>query len=87
MEKRLPRTDVMVPLSKPLSSKSLTGEASMSIALVTAEPVMTLSITFASSDVVPLLLTSDDQVSGVEPHDEEPPSVTFEKEELGTSPE
>ncbi|GKE54446.1 hypothetical protein Tco_1489602 [Tanacetum coccineum] len=87
MEKRLSRTDFMVPLAEPFSSKSLIGEASTPTALVTLEPVTTLSTTFASSDVVPLLLTSDDHVSGVEPHDEEPPSITFEKEELGTSPE
>nr|GEY59225.1 transposase (putative), gypsy type [Tanacetum cinerariifolium] len=56
--------------------RSLTGEASTSAALVTVEPVTTLSTTFASSDVVPPLLTSDDQASGVEPHDEEPPIYT-----------
>ncbi|GJU44942.1 hypothetical protein Tco_1202208 [Tanacetum coccineum] len=87
MEKRLLLTDVMVPLVVSLSSKSLTGEASTSDSLVTVEPVTTLSTTFASSDVVPLLLTSNDQVMDVEPHDKEHPTVTFEKEDLGTSPE
>nr|GEW13074.1 hypothetical protein [Tanacetum cinerariifolium] len=67
--------------------RSLTDEASTFAALVTAKPVTTLSITFASSDGVPPLLTSDDQASGVEPHDEEPPIVCFEKEDLVTSPE
>nr|GEV56487.1 hypothetical protein [Tanacetum cinerariifolium] len=64
---------------------SLIGEASTSAALVTVEPVTTLSTTFASSNVVPLLLTSNDQALGVEPHDVEPPIVSFEKEELVTS--
>nr|GEU91028.1 hypothetical protein [Tanacetum cinerariifolium] len=71
--------------SLSFSLQSLTGEASTSVALVTVEPVTTLSTTFASSDVVPLLLTSDDQTSGVEPHDEEPYIMSFEKEQLVTS--
>nr|GEX58704.1 ankyrin repeat-containing protein [Tanacetum cinerariifolium] len=87
MEKRLSLTDVMVPLAEPLFSKSLIGEASTFAAVVTTKPVTTLSTTFASSDIVPLLLTFDDQSSGVEPHDEEPPIVSFEKEELVTSRE
>nr|GEZ89115.1 hypothetical protein [Tanacetum cinerariifolium] len=40
-----------------------------------------------SSDVVPPFLTSDDQASSVEPHDDEPPIVSFKKEELVTSPD
>nr|GEV29742.1 hypothetical protein [Tanacetum cinerariifolium] len=87
MEKSLSLTNVMVSLAEPLSSKSFIGEASTFAALVTTEPITTLSTTFASSEVVPLLLTSDDQASGVEPHDEEPLIVSFEKEEVVTSPE
>ncbi|GKF86247.1 hypothetical protein Tco_0254074, partial [Tanacetum coccineum] len=51
-EKHLSLTDVMVPLVEPLSSKSLTGEASTSAIPATAEPITTLSITFASFGVV-----------------------------------
>nr|GEV27605.1 hypothetical protein [Tanacetum cinerariifolium] len=83
-------------LERKIFNPSLTNSGSQSIgpktikastfaALVTTEPVTTLSTTFASSDVVPLLLTSDDQASGVEPHDEEPHIVSFEKEDLVTS--
>ncbi|GJS74438.1 hypothetical protein Tco_0707279 [Tanacetum coccineum] len=84
-EKCLSLTDVMIPLAEPLSSKSLTGEASTFAALVMPEPITTLSTTFASSDVVPPLSISNDQVLDTETHDEDPPVVTFEKEELGTS--
>ncbi|GJW60481.1 putative reverse transcriptase domain-containing protein [Tanacetum coccineum] len=80
MEKRLSLMDVMVPLTEPLSSRSLIGEASTSAAPATSEPVTTLSTTFASSDVVPPLLISNAQVL----HNEDPPAVTFEKEELDT---
>ncbi|GKC72364.1 hypothetical protein Tco_1118247 [Tanacetum coccineum] len=86
-EKRLSLTDAMVPLVEPLSSNSLTGEASTSAAHATSEPITTLSTTFASSNVVPPLLISNDQVLDTKPHDEDPPFVTFEKEELSTSPE
>ncbi|GKG00856.1 hypothetical protein Tco_0302546, partial [Tanacetum coccineum] len=48
----------------------------------TAEPVTTLSTTFASSGVVPPLFVSDYQVSDAKPHHENPPTVTFEEEEL-----
>ncbi|GJZ43242.1 hypothetical protein Tco_0590497 [Tanacetum coccineum] len=75
-EKRLSLTDVMVPLAKPLSSKSLIGEASTSAALATAEPITTLSTTSASSGVVPPLSVSDYQVLDAEPHDEDPPATT-----------
>ncbi|GJS15790.1 hypothetical protein Tco_0410262 [Tanacetum coccineum] len=47
-EKCLLLTDVMTPFVEPLSSKSLTGEASTSTA-----PITTLSTTFASSAVIP----------------------------------
>ncbi|GKA56463.1 hypothetical protein Tco_0755535 [Tanacetum coccineum] len=42
MEKCLSLTDVMVPLTEPLSSRSLIGEASTYVILVAAEPVTTL---------------------------------------------
>ncbi|GJX57045.1 hypothetical protein Tco_0286942 [Tanacetum coccineum] len=50
-EKRLSLTDAMVPLVEPLSSKSLTSEASTSATPATSEPITTLSMTFASSNV------------------------------------
>nr|GEY72773.1 hypothetical protein [Tanacetum cinerariifolium] len=81
-EKRLLYTDVITPLVEPLSSKSLTSEASTSDA-----PITTLSTTFAFSDVVLLTSVVTDQVLDAEPHNEDPSAVTFEKEELGTSPE
>nr|GEV29491.1 hypothetical protein [Tanacetum cinerariifolium] len=81
-ETRLLLTDVITPLVEPLSFKSLTGEASTSAALIT-----TLSTTFASSNVVLPTLVVNDQVLDAEPHNEDPPVVAFEKEELGTSPE
>ncbi|GJT10762.1 hypothetical protein Tco_0857804 [Tanacetum coccineum] len=84
-EKRLSLTDVMVPLAEPLSSKSLTGEASTSAAPTMSKPITTLSMTFASSNVVPPLSISNDQVLDTKPYDEDPPFVTFEKEELSTS--
>ncbi|GJR95403.1 reverse transcriptase domain-containing protein [Tanacetum coccineum] len=83
MEKRLSLTDVMVPLAEPLSSRSLIGEASTSAAPATSEPITTLSTNFASSDVVPPLLISNDQVL----HNEDPHALNFEKEELDTYPE
>ncbi|GJX56476.1 hypothetical protein Tco_0286373 [Tanacetum coccineum] len=81
-EKRLSLTDFMTPFVEPLSSKSLTGEASTS-----AAPITTLSTTFPSSVVIPPSLVVNDQVLDAEPHSKDPPAVTFEKEELGTSPE
>ncbi|GKB55625.1 hypothetical protein Tco_0911811 [Tanacetum coccineum] len=75
-EKRLSLTDVIVPLAEPLSSKSLIGEASTSVALATAEPITTLSMTFASSGVVPPLSISDYQVLDTKPYDEDPPATT-----------
>nr|GEW35172.1 hypothetical protein [Tanacetum cinerariifolium] len=81
MEKRLSLTDVMVPLAKPLSSRSLISEASTSAASATSKPVTTLSMTFASSDVVPPLSISNDQVF----HNKDLPAMTFKKEELDTS--
>ncbi|GJZ21871.1 hypothetical protein Tco_0558910 [Tanacetum coccineum] len=80
-EKRLSLTNVMTHFVEPLSSKSLTGEASTS-----ATPITTLSTTFASSVVIPPSSVVSDQVLDAEPHSEDPPVVTFEKEELGTSP-
>ncbi|GKD76071.1 hypothetical protein Tco_1334353 [Tanacetum coccineum] len=81
-EKRLSLTDVITPLVEPLSSKSLNGEAT-----TFAAPITTLSTTFASSDVVLPTSVVSDQVLDAEPHNEDPPAVTFEKEELDTSPE
>ncbi|GJY95019.1 hypothetical protein Tco_0511380 [Tanacetum coccineum] len=66
---------------------SLIGEASTSAIPATAEPINTLSTTFASFGVVPPLSVSDYQVSNAEQHDEDPPAVTFEEEELDTTPE
>nr|GEV18915.1 hypothetical protein [Tanacetum cinerariifolium] len=79
-EKHLSLTDVMTPFVEPLSSKSLTGEASSF-----AAPVTTLSTTFASSVVIPPSPVVSDQVLDTEPHSEDSPFVTFEKEELSTS--
>nr|GEU83255.1 hypothetical protein [Tanacetum cinerariifolium] len=87
MGKCLSLTDVMIPLVEPLSSKSLIGEASTSIIFATVRPITTLSTTFASSGVVPTLLISEYQVLDMEPHDEDPPAITFEEEELDTTPE
>nr|GEV26246.1 hypothetical protein [Tanacetum cinerariifolium] len=81
-EKHFLLTDVITPLVEHLSSKSLTGEASTS-----AAPITTLSMTFASSDVVLPTSVVSDQVMDAEPHNEDPSAVTFEKEELGTSSE
>ncbi|GJX43219.1 hypothetical protein Tco_0259895 [Tanacetum coccineum] len=86
-EKRSSLMDGMIPLVEPLSSKSLTSEASTSAAPTTSEPITTLSMTFASSEVVLPLSISNDQVLDTEHHDEDPHVVTFEKEELDTSPE
>ncbi|GKE64031.1 hypothetical protein Tco_1518192, partial [Tanacetum coccineum] len=58
------------------------GEASTSVA-----PITTLSTTFASSDVVLPTSVVSDQVLDAKPHNEDPSAVTFEKEEIGTSPE
>ncbi|GJX49751.1 hypothetical protein Tco_0276596 [Tanacetum coccineum] len=87
LEKCLSLTDVMVPLAEPLSSKSLIGEASTSTIPATTGPITTLSTTFASSSVVPHLSVSDYQVLDAEPHDEDPPAMTFEEEKLDTTPE
>ncbi|GKE41363.1 hypothetical protein Tco_1468647 [Tanacetum coccineum] len=84
-EKRLSLTNVMVPLAEPLSAKSLIGEASTSAIHATTEHITTLSTTFASSDVVPPLSISNDQALDTKPNDEDPPAVTFKKEELVTS--
>ncbi|GJW78828.1 hypothetical protein Tco_0140510 [Tanacetum coccineum] len=80
-EKRLSLTDVMTPFIEHLSSKSLIGEASSS-----AAPITTFSTTFVSSIIIPPSSLASDQVLDEEPHNEDPPVVTFEKEELGTSP-
>ncbi|GKE24243.1 hypothetical protein Tco_1435755, partial [Tanacetum coccineum] len=79
-EKRLSLTDVMTPFVEPLSSKSLTGEAS-----TFAAPITTLSTTFASFTIIPPSLVASDQVLDAEPHNKDPPAMTIEKEELGTS--
>ncbi|GJW56045.1 hypothetical protein Tco_0102776 [Tanacetum coccineum] len=81
-EKRLSLTDVMTSFVEPLSSKSLTGEANTS-----ATPITTLSTTFASSVIIPPSSVVINQVLDAEPHSEDPPPVTFEKEELSTSSE
>ncbi|GKD44926.1 hypothetical protein Tco_1269571, partial [Tanacetum coccineum] len=87
MEKRFSLTDVMAPLAEPLSSQSLICEASTSAAPTTTKPITTLSITLVSSDVIPSFSTSNDQSLDAEPNDEDPTVVTFEREELVTSPE
>ncbi|GJQ95636.1 putative reverse transcriptase domain-containing protein [Tanacetum coccineum] len=94
----IPRTEdlqpspaqLMLPIHRPednvpLSSKSLTSEASTSATPAMSEPITTLSTNFTSSDVVPPLSISNDQVLDMKPHDEDPLVVTFEKEELDTS--
>ncbi|GJT44305.1 hypothetical protein Tco_0953020 [Tanacetum coccineum] len=65
-----------------VSLRVLTGEASTSVA-----PITTLSTTFASPVVIPPNSVVINQVLDVEPHNEDPSPVTFEKEELSTSPE
>ncbi|GKB69458.1 hypothetical protein Tco_0930870, partial [Tanacetum coccineum] len=84
-EKRVSLTDVMIPLAEPLSSKSLIGEASTSAIHATTKTIITLSTTFASSGIVPPFSVSDYQVLNTEPHDEDPPAIAFEKEELDTT--
>nr|GEW86968.1 hypothetical protein [Tanacetum cinerariifolium]GEW87798.1 hypothetical protein [Tanacetum cinerariifolium] len=79
-QKRLLLMDVITPLVEPLSSKSLTGEASTSDA-----PITTLSTTFDSFNIVLPTSVVTDQVLDVEPHNEDPSAMTFGKEELGTS--
>ncbi|GKA54936.1 hypothetical protein Tco_0753885 [Tanacetum coccineum] len=86
-KKHLSLTDAMIPLVEPLSSKSLIGKASTSAIPATAEPITTLSITFASSGVVPPFSISDYQVSDAEPHDKDPHTIIFEEEEVDTTPE
>nr|GEV49343.1 hypothetical protein [Tanacetum cinerariifolium] len=81
-EKRLLLIDVITPLVEPLSSKSLTGEANTSTA-----PITTLLTTFASFNVVHPTSVVSDQVLDVDPHNEDPSTATFGKEELGTSSE
>nr|GEY51057.1 hypothetical protein [Tanacetum cinerariifolium] len=85
MGKRLSLTDVMIPFVEPLSSKSLIGKASTSAISATVGPITTLSKTFASFCIVPTLSVYDYQVLDTEPHDEDPPAVTFEEEELDTT--
>nr|GEW86642.1 hypothetical protein [Tanacetum cinerariifolium] len=67
--------------------RSLIGKASTSATPITTEPITTLSTTFTSSDVVPPLSISTDQILDTEPNDADPPVVTFYKKELATSPE
>nr|GEW54318.1 dihydropyrimidinase [Tanacetum cinerariifolium] len=86
-DKRLSLTDIMVLLAEPLSSKILIGEASTSTTPVTTKPITTISTTFPSFDVVPPLSISTDQILDTKPNDVDPPALTFEKEELATSPE
>nr|GEV78740.1 hypothetical protein [Tanacetum cinerariifolium] len=81
-EKRLLLTYVITPLVEPLSSKSLTGEAS-----TFAAPITTLSKTFSFSDVVLPTSVISDHVLDAESHNEDPSVVTFEKEDLDTYPE
>nr|GEU55828.1 hypothetical protein [Tanacetum cinerariifolium] len=81
-EKRLLLTDVITPLVEPLSSKSLTSEASTS-----TTPIFTLSTSFASFDVVLPTSVASDQFLDAKLHNEDPAAVTFEKKELGTFPE
>nr|GEU29702.1 hypothetical protein [Tanacetum cinerariifolium] len=68
-EKRLSLTDAMVRLVEPLSSRSLTSEASTSAAPATADPITTLSMTFVPFGVVTPLSVPDYQVLDMEPHD------------------
>nr|GEW65748.1 hypothetical protein [Tanacetum cinerariifolium] len=68
------------------TSLSFSLQASTSAIPATTKPITTLSTTFASSGVVPPLSVSDYQVSDAEPHDEDPPAITFEEEELDTTP-
>ncbi|GJS45353.1 hypothetical protein Tco_0595474 [Tanacetum coccineum] len=86
-EKRLSLADVMTPLVEPLSSRSLIGKASTSATLATTESITTLTTALASSDVIPPLATSNDQALVTEPNNKDPPVMTFEREELVTSPE
>nr|GEX48988.1 hypothetical protein [Tanacetum cinerariifolium] len=86
-EKRLSLMDVMVTFAEPLSSKSLISKASTFATPVTTKPITTLSITFTSFDVVPPLFISNDQALDIKLNDTDPHVMTFDKEELATSPE
>nr|GEW57421.1 hypothetical protein [Tanacetum cinerariifolium] len=78
---------VLEETSLSFSLQSLIGEASTFAIPTTIGPITTLSTTFTSSGVVPPLSVSDYQVLDAEPHDEDPFVVTFEEEELDTTPE
>ncbi|GJS39729.1 hypothetical protein Tco_0564772 [Tanacetum coccineum] len=72
---RLSLTDAMVPLLKPLSVRSLTGEASTS--MVPSAAVNTaLSITFIQASTIPPLPSTEVPSS---------PKIVFEEEELNTT--
>nr|GEW31991.1 hypothetical protein [Tanacetum cinerariifolium] len=73
------------PLAEILKVEDL--EASTFATPVTTKPITTLSITFTSSDVVPPLFISNYQALDIKPNDTDPHVVTFDKEELATSPE
>nr|GEX02257.1 hypothetical protein [Tanacetum cinerariifolium] len=72
IEKHLSLTDVMAPLAKPLSSRSLIGEPSTSASPVTTKLITTLSTTLAYSDVIPTLETSNNQALDTKSNDEDP---------------
>ncbi|GJX76539.1 hypothetical protein Tco_0323350 [Tanacetum coccineum] len=83
----LGETSLSFSLQVPLSSRSLIGEASNSATPATTESITTLSTTLATSDVIPPLVTFNDQALDTKLNNEDPPVVTFDKEELVTSPE
>nr|GEW52811.1 hypothetical protein [Tanacetum cinerariifolium] len=75
--RRLSLTDFILPLVKPLSARNLTSEAS-SFAILATDVTTALSTTFAQTDPVPSVLST-----------EVPPSskIIFEYEDLDTTPE
>ncbi|GKB70158.1 hypothetical protein Tco_0931570 [Tanacetum coccineum] len=78
---------LMLPIHR-LKDKVVLRETSLSSSLQAstfAAPITTLSMTFASSDIVLPSSIISDQTLDAKPRNEDPPVVTFEKEELGTS--
>nr|GEU42444.1 hypothetical protein [Tanacetum cinerariifolium] len=76
---------LMLPIYRP-EDNVVFAKTSLSFSLKIA-PITTLLTTFASSAVIPPSLVVTDQVLDAETHSKDPPSITFKKEELSTSPE
>nr|GEW17652.1 hypothetical protein [Tanacetum cinerariifolium] len=84
---------LMLPIHRPeynvvFTKTSLSSSLEIvNLRVTSAAPITTLSTTFASSVVIPPSLVVSDQVLDAKPHSKDPPAVTFDKEELSTSPE